>query len=72
MGAFASQRRMYTEPSLAKTWLSDPATYPIMVVVAGAVGVCCSFMTYKITCDPSVRITKGYKGQVIRTWGGSK
>jgi hypothetical protein len=49
-------------------WLSDPSTYPIIVILTGAVTGCSAFMTYKITRCPDVRITKSQKGQVIRPW----
>lgn len=68
MGVMTARRNNST---FAKDWLSDPSTYPILGIVTGAVVFCCGFMSYKITYDPAVRITKGHKGQVIRTWGGS-
>ena len=68
-----TQRRMFSasgvpQPSLTKTWLSDPSTYPIIGVVGCALCGCTSFMTYKITNDKAVRITSATKGKVIRTW----
>lgn len=66
-----AQRRMMStaEPSLAKTWLSDPATYPIIGVLLIACTGAASFIGYKFTQCPDVRITGGHKNEVVRTWG---
>ena len=58
----------FKEPTMAKTWLSDPSTYPILAVVGIAIAGCSSFITYKITQCPDVRVTSATKGKVIRTW----
>ena len=51
-----------------KIWFSDPATYPLFVImgVAGALGA--GFVAYKINTDSNVRITKSAKGKVLRDW----
>jgi hypothetical protein len=56
------------QPSFKETWLSDPSTYPIMVVIGGAVAMCTAFMIYKFTRCEDVRVTSKAKGQVLRTW----
>jgi NADH-ubiquinone reductase complex 1 MLRQ subunit len=59
-------------PSFKQSWLSDPSTYPIMVVLGFAVSMCCAFMYYKFTRCDDVRVTSKAKGQVLRTWADEK
>lgn len=55
-------------PSLKTTWLSDPSTYPIMVIVGGALTGCFAFATNKFCTDGNVRVSSKAKGKVVRTW----
>ena len=48
------------------SWLSDPATYPILVIMSFATGGCTGFMTYKFMYCNDVRVSSGVKGKVIR------
>ena len=68
--AAVQQRRALTTPTFTKNWLSDPSTYPIMVVVGGAVSMMTVFCTYKFTYCPDVRVSSAAKGKTLRTWGG--
>ena len=67
-----AQRRMassaHKSPSLTQVWLGDKGAYPIMFILGFAVVGCSAFMTYKITQDPSVRVTQNHKNHVIRSF----
>jgi NADH-ubiquinone reductase complex 1 MLRQ subunit len=56
----------FVKASFTKAWLSDPGAYPVMLILSCALAGCTAFMTYKITQDPSVRVTKNHKNHVIR------
>jgi hypothetical protein len=56
------------QAGFAKTWLTDPATYPIIGVLTIAMTGVVGFISYKFTYCPEVRITSGAKGEVLRTW----
>jgi hypothetical protein len=62
------QSTMPQAESFQKTWLSDPSTYPIMVILGGAVTGCTAFATNKFATDGNVRVSSKAKGKVIRTW----
>lgn len=62
------QSSMPQAESFQKTWLSDPSTYPIIVILAGAVTGCTAFATNKFATDGNVRVSSKTKGKVIRTW----
>lgn len=49
-------------------WLSDPSTYPIIVILGVAITGAFGFISYKIAYCPNVRITSKAKGQLLRTW----
>jgi len=49
-----------------KDWLSDPSTYPIMGVIAGACTLAAGFIAYKTTYCPDVRISPKAKNSIIR------
>jgi len=56
------------ERTFAECYLNDPATYPIIIIIsgalvmAGAVGLRCLFT------NPDVRIGKTKRSQLIRDW----
>jgi|Transcript_11189 hypothetical protein len=62
-----AQRR--AKSTFVKTWLSDPSTYPIIVILAGACVGCTAFTVWKFACHPDVRVSSKTKGQILRTWG---
>ncbi|KAJ1459910.1 hypothetical protein M885DRAFT_510338 [Pelagophyceae sp. CCMP2097] len=49
-------------------WLTDPATYPIIVIIGGALIFCSTVMARAMFLCPDVRITKTARQQVIRDW----
>mmetsp|Transcript_14121 Transcript_14121/g.33469 ORF Transcript_14121/g.33469 Transcript_14121/m.33469 type:complete len:101 (-) Transcript_14121:229-531(-) len=56
-------------PSAKDIWLSDPGTYPIFVIIGGAVVFCASFYIHNLATNPDIRIAKEKrKHSVIRTW----
>lgn len=59
-------RRM--QSTFKKDWLSDPSTYPIMIVLGIACTLAGSFIAYKVSSCPDVRVTSKCKGHVVRTW----
>ena len=64
--AMPQQRRM--QSTFVKNWLSDPSTYPIMMIVGAALAGCSSFMLNKFLTDKNVRVSSATKGKVLRTW----
>jgi hypothetical protein len=42
-----------------KYWLSDPACYPIMIILGGAVSMCAGFGLHFFFTSPDVQITPG-------------
>lgn len=63
--AVASLREKH---GLKSAWLSDPAAYPIMGILGLAVTGAFSYIAYKFTYCPDVRVTKKTRGQVVRSW----
>jgi NADH-ubiquinone reductase complex 1 MLRQ subunit len=51
-----------------KDWLSDPSTYPIIVVLSFATVMAGSFIGYKVMYCNDVRVSSKAKGHVVRTW----
>eukprot|EP00977_Amphora_coffeiformis_P010250 scaffold2383_cov161-Amphora_coffeaeformis.AAC.6 len=59
---------MKKNESFAKTWFSDVSTYPIIGILGIATAGWMSYVTYKFTYCPDVRVTSKTKGQVVRSW----
>mmetsp|Transcript_29148 Transcript_29148/g.28018 ORF Transcript_29148/g.28018 Transcript_29148/m.28018 type:complete len:95 (+) Transcript_29148:58-342(+) len=55
--------------TFSKNFLSDPATYPIIVVLGAAGALCAGFATYCLTCNNDVRINPTRRNSILRTWG---
>eukprot|EP00585_Thalassiosira_rotula_P013171 CAMPEP_0196129820 /NCGR_PEP_ID=MMETSP0910-20130528/410_1 /TAXON_ID=49265 /ORGANISM="Thalassiosira rotula, Strain GSO102" /LENGTH=110 /DNA_ID=CAMNT_0041389015 /DNA_START=70 /DNA_END=402 /DNA_ORIENTATION=- len=51
-----------------KNWLSDPATYPLIVVLAGAGVLCSGFGIYFLTTAPDVQISPLKRNSTMRNW----
>ncbi|KAL3791397.1 hypothetical protein ACHAWO_005021 [Cyclotella atomus] len=51
-----------------KYWLSDPACYPIMIILGGAVSMCAGFGLHFFFTSPDVQITPGRRNKMIRDW----
>eukprot|EP00629_Pelagomonadales_sp_RCC1024_P005702 CAMPEP_0119269796 /NCGR_PEP_ID=MMETSP1329-20130426/7057_1 /TAXON_ID=114041 /ORGANISM="Genus nov. species nov., Strain RCC1024" /LENGTH=93 /DNA_ID=CAMNT_0007269797 /DNA_START=96 /DNA_END=374 /DNA_ORIENTATION=+ len=56
------------ELTFKEAWLSDPATYPIVVIISGACVFCFSVCMRCLFTNPDVRISKTARSQVIRDW----
>ena len=54
---------------MKKTWLSDPATYPIIAVLGTATGLCSGFGLWFVLNNPDVRVNPKRRNSVLRTWG---
>jgi hypothetical protein len=80
--ALASQRRYKTsgtsttfitmkknQPSFRKSWLSDPATYPLLFVLGSAMCLVGGVVISCIANSPDVKLTNERKHTIIRTWG---
>ena len=52
--------------SFSKTWLSDPSTYPLLVCLAGAGGLCAGVAVYFLAANPDVQINTRKRGSIIR------
>mmetsp|Transcript_26433 Transcript_26433/g.31189 ORF Transcript_26433/g.31189 Transcript_26433/m.31189 type:complete len:98 (-) Transcript_26433:305-598(-) len=57
--------------SMKKTWLSDPATYPLIAVLGIATGLCSGFGFWFLLNNPDVRLNPQKRNTLIRTWGGA-
>jgi hypothetical protein len=77
------QRRFKSSPSsgitfltLAKkkgfkdNWLSDPSTYPLIVVMGGAGALVFGISAYYLTQNPDVQVSPTKRNSLFRTWGG--
>ncbi|KAL3791399.1 hypothetical protein ACHAWO_005023 [Cyclotella atomus] len=51
-----------------KTWLSDPATYPLIVCLGGAVALCSGFGIHFLVTAPDVQISPLKRSKTIRDW----
>ena len=61
-------RQMKENESFTKTWFSDISTYPIIGILGIATVGWMSFISYKFTYCPNVRVTSKTKGKVLREW----
>jgi hypothetical protein len=59
-----------THTETRKLWLSDPGTYPIIVIITCASVACSSFFTYNLVKNHDIRISKQRRTSTIRYWGG--
>ena len=65
--AFVKMRQ--NQQSFSKTWLSDPSTYPIIVVLGFACGMCAGVGSYYLYACKDVQIsTSKRSNEIIRTW----
>ena len=65
--ALGTQRRMNSNLSdFRKNWLQDPGTYPVIVVIAGALVLCTGRCIAAFTKCPDVRITPSARQTLIR------
>ena len=48
------------------TWLSDPSTYPIMLVLGGALSMMTGVIVYNFACNPDCRINPNTRGSIIQ------
>ncbi|CAB9502582.1 expressed unknown protein [Seminavis robusta] len=70
--AFVKMRQAESSKSFAQTWMSDPATYPIIGVLGIACGMCAGVGSYYLMACKDVQINPAKRGDVIRTWGQNK
>ena len=58
--------------SFKKAWLNDPSTYPLIVVLGAAAGLCSGFGIYFLTTSKDVQINPQRRNSIMRTWGAEK
>jgi len=67
-----ARRDLATKPAVSglkgNIWLSDPGTYPIGIIIGGAVVFCFTYYAHNILTNPDIRISKERRHTVIRTW----
>lgn len=51
-----------------KAWLSDSATYPILVIMAGAASLATGMSVYASLNYKNVKVRSEHKGAIIPTW----
>ncbi|KAJ8604846.1 hypothetical protein CTAYLR_001066 [Chrysophaeum taylorii] len=56
------------ERTFKESWLSDPATYPILIIISGAMCFCTAVGLRCLFTNPDVRINKTKRSQIIRDW----
>jgi len=50
-------------------WFGDAGTYPVIVIISGAVVFCAGYFSYNILTNPDIRVSKSKRRDtVIRTW----
>jgi hypothetical protein len=54
---------------MKRAWFSDPATYPLIVVMGGASFLVVGVMASCLLASPDVRISPQKRNKIIRTWG---
>uniref|UniRef100_A0A7S1BRA2 Uncharacterized protein n=1 Tax=Corethron hystrix TaxID=216773 RepID=A0A7S1BRA2_9STRA len=54
-----------------ETWLMDPGTYPVIVVIVAACSLCVVASFRCLIQNPDVQIRKNNRQSKLRTWEGS-
>jgi hypothetical protein len=52
-------------------WLSDPSTYPLIVVMCGAGALVVGMSAYYLSQHPDVQISPTKRNSLFRTWGAN-
>lgn len=52
-----------------ENWLSDPATYPIIAVLGGAMTLVVGIWFHSLAINKDVQIDPKKRNSIIRTWG---
>lgn len=60
------------EKGFQETWLSDPATYPIIVIMGFALSFMTGMGAHALAYYKDVRINPSKKHSEVQTWGGEK
>jgi hypothetical protein len=73
----SASRRFYSRKNIddihnKPIWLEDIGAYPVIVVCAVAMVGAASYIGYKFTSSPDVRVDKNKRGSVVRWWGDEK
>lgn len=56
------------EYNFGKSWLSDPSTYPLIVVMAFATTLCVGMSANALMRYPGVKITPERKNSIMNDW----
>jgi hypothetical protein len=59
----------YEKAGFKKTWLSDPSTYPLMTIMAGAGCIMVGMTINALVSYEDVRIDPRKRTQLMRDWG---
>jgi hypothetical protein len=62
-------RLHYKKYDFQKSWLSDPSTYPIMVVISGAACMLVGMSINALVTYKDVQINPNKRGSMWTTWG---
>jgi hypothetical protein len=62
-------RLNYKKYDFKKSWLSDPSTYPIIVVISGAACMLVGMSINALTTYKDVQINPNKRGSMLTTWG---
>uniref|UniRef100_A0A6T6FZ76 Uncharacterized protein n=1 Tax=Craspedostauros australis TaxID=1486917 RepID=A0A6T6FZ76_9STRA len=71
-GIAAPQLRYQQKDAFKKNWLSDPSTYPIMVVLGCAMTFMVGMGANALLFYKDVKILPDKKGSSLQTWGHEK
>ncbi len=62
-------QKQYDKGGFKSTWLSDPSTYPLMVVMGVAVSVVIGMTANALSSYEDVRIDPKKRNTLVRDWG---
>ena len=68
---------LFTQTTVPRTtfkqnWLSDASTYPLIVVMSGALALVGGVSAYYLSVHPDVQINPNKRNSLLRTWGADK
>jgi len=52
-----------------QVWLSDPGTFPLMLIVITASTLGSTFFIFNLCSNPDIRIEKDKRKSTLRYWG---
>jgi hypothetical protein len=60
------------QKGVKENWLSDPATYPILIMLGGAMCLIVGMGANELMTDKDLRINPSKKQETLQNWGDEK